>query len=111
MEKCDECGKGLMKEKKVDYLLLGQNLGKFDALVCDACNEIIFSGETFSLVEKKAREKGLWRLAAKTRIGTSGNALDVKLPKSIIDFMRLEKGQEVCIEPLDQKRFQVNVLA
>ncbi len=110
MVKCDECGKGAVKEKKVDYILLGQNLGRFDALVCDACSETVFSGETFGLVEKKAKEKGLWGLAAKTRIGTSGNALDVKLPKSIIDFMHIEKGQEVLIEPVDQRRFQVNIV-
>ena len=108
--KCDECEKGTLHEKKVDYILLGQNLGKFNALVCNTCNETIFTAETFKAVEQIAREKGLWGLAAKTRIGTSGNALDVKLPKSIIDFMHLEKGQEVCIEPLDQKRFQGNVL-
>ena len=108
--KCDECEKGTLHEKKVDYILLGQNLGKFNALVCITCNETIFTAETFKAVEQIAREKGLWGLAAKTRIGTSGNALDVKLPKSIIDFMHLEKGQEVCIEPLDQKRFQVNVI-
>ena len=108
--KCDECEKGTLHEKKVDYILLGQNLGKFNALVCNTCNETIFTAETFKAVEQIAREKGLWGLAAKTRIGTSGNALDVKLPKSIIDFMHLEKGQEVCIEPLDQKRFQVNVI-
>lgn len=110
MQPCDECKKGMLREKKADYVLLGQNLGKYDALVCDSCHETIFTGEAFKAVEKKARKKGLWGLAAKTRIGTSGNALDVKLPKSIIDFMRLEKGQEVLIEPVDQKRFQVNVV-
>ncbi|MEK6951185.1 MAG: hypothetical protein AABX13_05685 [Nanoarchaeota archaeon] len=62
------------------------------------------------LVEKKARERGLWGIAAKTRIGTSGHALDVKLPKSIVSFMHLQKGQEVLIEPLDEKRFQVAVV-
>lgn len=110
MDKCDECGQGTVKQKKVDYLLLGQNLGKYDAVVCDHCQETIFSGETFHLIEKKAREKGIWGIAAKTRIGTSGNALDVKLPKSIVDFMHLQKGQEVLIEPLDERKFQVNVV-
>src|SRR3989338_2184511 len=109
--KCDECEKGTLHEKKVDYILLGQNLGKFNALVCNTCNETIFTAETFKAVEQIAREKGLWGLAAKTRIGTSGNALDVKLPKSIIDFMHLKKGQEVLIEPLNEKKFQVNVIS
>ncbi len=108
--KCDECEKGNLREKKVDYILLGQNLGKYEALVCDQCNETLFSAHTFSLVEKQAKERGLWGIAARTRIGTSGNALDVKLPKSLIDFMHLKKGQEVLIEPLNEKKFQVNVV-
>ena len=110
MNTCDECRRGKMIKKKTDYILLGQNLGKYDALVCNACGEMVFTAETFQEVETKARERGLWGLAAKTRIGTSGNALDVKLPKSIIEFMHLQKGQEVLIEPLDKQRFQVNVV-
>ncbi len=108
MEKC-ECG-GKLERKKVDYLLLGKNLGKFDALVCALCNETLFEGHTFSSIEKIAREKGLWGIAAKTKIGTSGNALDVKLPKSLVGFLKLHKGQEVLIEPIDERRFQVGII-
>ena len=110
MEKCDECRKGIMKEKKVPYVVLGKNLGAFPALVCANCNETIFSGETFAAIEKSAKEAGVWGIAAKTRIGTSGNALDVKLPKQIVEFLGLKKGQEVLIEPVDEKRFQVAII-
>ncbi len=110
MEKCDECGKGILKEKQVEYTVLGKKIGKFTALVCTSCNETIFLGETFALIEKKAKELGLWGIAAKTRIGTSGNALDVKLPKQIVEFLKLKKGQEVLIEPVDEKRFQIALL-
>jgi hypothetical protein len=108
--KCDECNKGKLKDKKVDYILLGENLGKFDALVCDNCNETLFVGETLAEIEKKAKEKGLWGISAKTRIGTSGNALDVKLPKAIVNFLKLKKGQEVIVEPVNAKRFQVDII-
>ena len=110
MPKCDNCGKGTLKEKKVEYMLLGQMLGKFDAMVCEVCHETLFQGDTLTLIEKRAKEKGLWGIAAKTRIGTSGNALDVKLPKSLVNFLKLKKGQEVVIEPIDEKRFQVGLM-
>ena len=32
--KCEECG-GKLEKKKIDYLYLGENLGKFDAEVCE----------------------------------------------------------------------------
>src|SRR3989338_60400 len=110
MELCDECAKGILHEKKVDYILLGHNLGKYNALVCDHCQETIFAGDTFQLVEAKAKEKGIWGISGKTTIGTSGNALDVKIPKQVVDFLKLRKGQEVLVEPLDQRRFQVEIV-
>lgn len=110
MEKCDECSKGTLQQKEVDYVLLGQNLGKFPALVCNFCDETTFLGETFELIEKKAKEKGILGIAAKTRIGTSGNDLDVKLPKSLVNLLKLKEGQEVLIEPIDEKKFQVGIL-
>lgn len=109
MTKCDECGKGELVKKKVDYVLLGENLGRFDAIVCGECSETVFEGKTMKVIEQKAKEAGLFGIAAKTRIGTSGNALDVKLPKALVEFLKLKKGQEVVIEPLDRNRFQVVV--
>lgn len=109
MEQCDVCNKGHLARKKVDYVLFGTNLGKYDALVCTACGETLFEGSTMTAIQEKAKAAGLFGIAAKTRIGTSGNALDVKLPKALIQFLKLKKGQEVLIEPVDKTRFQVAV--
>ena len=110
MQTCDECQKGKMIKKQVDYLLLGISLGKFDAFVCSSCGETVFSGSTFVEIEKKAKAKGIWGISAKTRIGTSGNALDVKLPKSLVGFMNLKKGQEVIIEPTTRKKLEITIV-
>ncbi len=107
MEKCDECGKGSRVKKKVQYVLLGSELGKFDALVCDACGETVFEGKTMLSIQQKAKEAGLFGIAARTRVGTSGNALDIKVPKSLVTFFNMKKGQEVLIEPVDKNKFQV----
>ncbi len=107
MDTCDECKKGKMQKKKVEYKLLGVSLGTFDAQVCSFCEETLFESKAFKEIEKAAKEKGVWAMAAKTRIGTAGNALDVRLPKQLVEFLNLRKGQEVVIEPLDKTRFQV----
>ncbi|HLC74495.1 MAG TPA: hypothetical protein VJH88_01420 [Candidatus Nanoarchaeia archaeon] len=107
--KCFTCGKAELEKKKIEYKQFDVSFGKFDALVCPVCEETAFDGNVSEQIEKKAKELGLWGLAAKTTIGTSGNALDVKIPKSIIEFMKIKKGQVVIIEPIDQKRLQVIV--
>ncbi|MDP3639814.1 MAG: hypothetical protein Q8R53_01260 [Nanoarchaeota archaeon] len=111
METCDECKKGKLRKKSVEYVIYGKGLGNFPALVCDRCNETLFAGETFFAIERQAKQKGVWGIAAKTRIGTSGNSLDVKIPKPVVDFLGLRKGQEVVIEPLGEKKFQVSVVS
>src|SRR3989344_7606083 len=107
METCDNCRRGHFARKKVDYALLGKSLGRFYALVCTWCGEKIFEGKTMLVIQQKAKAAGIWGLAAKTRVGTSGNALDVKLPKSFVSFFKLKKGAEVLLEPIDRNRFQV----
>lgn len=107
MEKCNECGKGNVVKKKVPYILLGTELGKFDALVCDACSETLFEGKTMVEIQQKAKDAGLFGIAARTRVGTSGHSLDIKVPKAIATFFNIKKGQEVLIEPIDKNKFQV----
>lgn len=109
MERCDECGKGTMIKKKVAYAVLGASLGKFDALECSSCHGRIFPGPVFQEIEAAARAKGVWGIAAKTRVGTSGKSLDVRLPKQLVEFLEIRKGQEVLIEPMDKKKFIVSI--
>ena len=93
---CWECGKEMIK-KSVDYKLHGVSLGKFPAFVCEKCNETIFSEETSRNITAIAKQKGLWGLQAKTKIGQSGKTLDIRLPKKIIEFMKIKKGVEATI--------------
>ena len=84
---CYKCEKANFIKKKVDFIQLGISLGKFDALVCPICDETVFEGPVSKQIEIKAKEAGIWGLARKTRIGTSGSSLDVKVPKIIADIL------------------------
>ena len=100
---CYKCGKAHFAKKKVEFMQLGVSLGKFDALVCPICDETVFPGPVSKQIEAKAKEAGIWGLARKTHIGTSGSSLDVKVPKVIVEALKLRKGQPVIIEPIERK--------
>src|SRR3989338_7730832 len=100
--KCDECSGKLMK-KNVPYEIYGVWLGDFPAEVCKSCGEIIFDEETSRKMTAIAKEKGLWGLEAKTKIGKVGDSLDVRIPKKIVDFLGLKKGNDVWIHPSKKK--------
>ena len=107
--KCYLCEKGNLKTKKIDYVLHGTFLGKFEAEVCDKCKEIFFSGKTSKKMTKSAKEKGLWGIEAKTKVGVVGNSLDIRITKKIADFLNLKKGTEVTIYPENKKRLIIEL--
>ena len=96
-EKCYICEKGNLNKKLVDYKLYGFSLGKFQAEVCDKCGEIFFDEDTSKKMTETAKRNGLWGLQARTKIGQAGTTLDIRLPKKIINFLKLKKGKEVDI--------------
>lgn len=109
MEKCYICEKGDLIKKKVDYKLYGIDLGKFYAEVCSKCGEIFFDEKISKKMTELAKEKGLWGLQAKTKIGQSGTTLDIRLPKKIIEFLKLKKGKEVEIYPEGNNRLIISI--
>ncbi|HLC85249.1 MAG TPA: hypothetical protein VJH22_05645 [Candidatus Nanoarchaeia archaeon] len=107
--KCTQCKKGDYQKKKVPYLFLGENIGIFDALVCSRCGETLFESDASDKIEAEVRRRGLWGLRARSKIAKVGNALDVRIPKALADFLSLKQGQEIILEPLDKTRLQIVV--
>ncbi|MBI4448993.1 hypothetical protein HY641_03135 [Candidatus Woesearchaeota archaeon] len=103
---CEECG-GKIINKKVDYMLLGQSLGKFDAQVCTTCGEVCYEEEVSKEMTRIAKEKGLWGLSATTKVGQTGDSLDVRLSKRIVDFVGIKKGTEVTIQPVNKHKIEI----
>ncbi len=100
---CEECG-GKVVRKKVDYIFLGDNIGKFDAEVCTKCSEKVFNGETFARIEEIVKKKGLWGFAAKSKVNKLGNSVAITINKRLAEFMNLKKGEEVRVYPEDRHR-------
>ena len=101
--KCEECG-GKIINKKIDYGIFGVNLGKFPAEVCTKCDEVCFDEDVSRKMTQIAKEKGLWNLETKTKIGKVGDALDVRFNKKLVEFLNLKKGKEVTIYPENKNK-------
>lgn len=103
-EKCYLCEIGTLERKKVEYKFHGVGLGMFNAEICNHCGEIFFDENVSKQITILAKKKGLWGLQAKTKIGQAGTTLDIRLPKRIIDYLKLKKGEEVEIYPEGKDR-------
>ena len=102
---CYECEQGELKKQKVEYFQYGISLGKFEAEVCTLCKEVFYSADVVQKIENESKKKGLFGLGTKTKIGTSGTALDVKLPKALVDFMNLQKGKQVKFPITNESKY------
>jgi len=110
MKTCYECEKGRLVKKNIAYEQYGIIIGKYPAEVCQRCGETFFSSKAVEDIEQELKKRGLWGLGIKAQIGTSGNSLDLKLAKRLINFFHLQKGQSVFIEPKTTNRFEVQIL-
>lgn len=103
---CPICG-GSLNRRKVTYSQDEILLGKFEADVCNKCGETFFTEEASNLIERKAKESGIWGLGKKSKISYSGNSLILRIPVSVAKFMNLSKGEEVFIHPQGRKKLVV----
>ena len=105
---CEECG-GKIIRKMVDYILLGENLRKFPADVCTKCGEQVFDEEVSEKIDVIAKQKGLWGLQAKTRVGKIGNSFNVLINSKIAKFLELKKGEEVVVYPESKNKLVISI--
>ena len=108
--RCTTCNMGNYEKKKnLPYSFLGENIGTFEALVCIHCGETLFESTASEKIEAEVKRRGLWGLRSRSKVSEVGNALDVRIPKVLAQFLSLKKGQEIILEPLDRNRLQVIV--
>ena len=101
--KCPICEKGELKKGKIKEYMFGHYLGEFPAQLCTKCNESFTDSETTRKIEEIAKKKGIFGLGKKTKITKTGNSLAIRIPKRIVDFLKLKDGEETYIHPEGNK--------
>ncbi|MBI4148121.1 AbrB/MazE/SpoVT family DNA-binding domain-containing protein [Candidatus Woesearchaeota archaeon] len=77
--------------------------------MCSKCKETLFESVASDKIEAEVKRRGLWGLRARSKVSKVGNALDVRIPKALAEFLSLKKGQEIILEPVDKTRLQIIV--
>ncbi len=97
--KCPMCGKGVLKKGKIKEYIFGEYLGEYPAELCNKCGESFVDSKTMQKIEDKAKEKGVWGLGVKTNVTRTGNSLAVRIPKKIVNYMKIREGTAVYVHP------------
>src|SRR3989338_5394431 len=101
--KCPVCEKGTLKKGKIKEIMFGLYLGEFPAEICSKCSESFTDEKTTRAIEEAAKKKGVWGLGKKTKITRTGNSLAVRIPKEIVNFLKIKEGKEAYIYPEKDK--------
>jgi len=99
---CPIC-EGELKQGMLREELFGVFLGEFPADICKECGESFTNSEVTKQIEIVAKKKGIWGMSATTKITKTGNSLAVRIPKKIVDYLKLKDGQETYIHPENNK--------
>lgn len=105
---CEECGEKITR-KEIDYVFLGENLGKFPAEICTGCKEEVFDEDVTKKISLIAKKKKLWGLNARATINQVGGSVGITIAKNIARFLNLKKGEEVVLYPENKKRLVIEV--
>ena len=97
--KCVICEKGSLRKGKIKEYMFGVYLGEFPAEICTSCDESFTDSNTTKNIEDIAKKKGIWGLGASTKITRTGNSLAVRIPKKIVDYLKLKEGKDAYIHP------------
>lgn len=107
-EKCPECD-GKIEEKKMSYILVGVDLGKFPTLICNKCGEQFYEDSVLCCIDEAAKKNGLWGLEHRTKLNVLGNSLAVRLSKNQINFGKLKKGEDVLVYPESKNKYIIEI--
>lgn len=106
---CPVC-EGKLRRVKREFIYGDIVLGEFEAEACDRCGEVFFTEASSDEIDRLAKERGIWGFEARTKVSYSGNSLIVRIPKEVVEFMGLEKGDGVRIRPEGKKRLVVELM-
>ncbi len=100
---CAMCDKGTLKNVREPYIFHGIDLGTYPGEKCDFCGELWTSGASMRKIEKVAKAKGVWGLGRSTKVTRTGNSLAIRIPKALVDHLKLKEGKNAFIHPESKK--------
>lgn len=107
------CSKCRVNAKKIvldkyEYIE-GIPLHNVEGYQCPKCKELFFDEKQAEAMDKASEEIKAHAFAFNRRITISGRSLVINLPEDLAKHMNLAKGEMIKLQPLDHKRFLVEL--
>ena len=77
--------------------------------VCAECGSEYLSQDLMEEIEAEVKKRGLFGLERRGRIAKSGNSLVIRIPKDIVDALKIKRDLPIVIYPSEPKRLVIEV--
>ena len=102
------CG-GELKRSVTEVEFFGIDFGVRKADVCIECGSEYLSQEVLEKVEAEVKRRGLFGLERRGRVVKSGNSLVIRIPKEIVESLKIKRDTPVIIYPSESKKLVIEV--
>ena len=104
-----KCG-GRLKKSVGEVDFFGIDFGIKPVNICTRCGSEYLSQEVMEEVEAEIKKRGLFGLESRGHVAKSGNSLVIRIPKAIIDSLKIKRDLPVLIYPSEKRKLIVEVL-
>lgn len=103
-----KCG-GKLKRSTSEVEFFGVDFGVKQASVCTECGSEYISQELMEEIEAEVKKRGLFGLERRGRVAKSGNSLVIRIPKDIVDSLKIKRDLPIVIYPSEPKKLIIEV--
>ncbi len=105
--KC-KCG-GKLKSGFTEVEFFGINFGLRQADVCSDCGSEYLPQEVMEEIEMEVKKRKFFGLERRGRVAKSGNSLVIRIPKEIVESLKIKRDLPIVIYPTEPKKLIVEV--
>jgi hypothetical protein len=105
--KC-KCG-GKLRRSYSEVEFFGIDFGLKQASVCSECGSEYLTQEVMEEIEREVKKRGLFGLERRGRVTKSGNSLVIRIPKEIVDSLKIKRDLPIVIYPSEQRKLIIEV--
>ena len=102
------CG-GKLKSSIVEVEFFGIDFGLKEADVCIECGSEYLSQDTMEEIEAEVKKRGLFGLERRARVVASGNSLVIRIPKEMVQSLRIKRDMPIVIYPAEKKKLVIEI--
>lgn len=103
-----KCG-GKLRKSVSEVEFFGIDFGIKPVNICTKCGSEYLSQEVMEEIEAQIKKRELFGLEKRGRVAKSGNSLVIRIPKEIVESLKIKRDLPLLIYPSERRKLVIEV--